>query len=151
MIPPLIGFFGKQSVLLSAISNGYYFMAIVAIIVSVISASYYLKIIKEIQTENLSRINVLENINLDNKFLEDSVRTPNIRDLSIKFTNSREKSENLLVNLKRQDEDYYYYIKLSNSHSFIISSLTLIILFFVLKPSILLNSAMLCTLNYFYL
>nr|UEK25969.1 NADH dehydrogenase subunit 2 [Mutinus fleischeri] len=147
-IPPLIGFFGKQSVLLSAISNGYYFMAIVAIIVSVISASYYLKIIKEIQTENLSRINVLENI--DNKILEDSVRTPNIQDLSIKFSNTREHSENLLVSLKRQDEDYYY-IKLSNSHSFIISSFTLIILFFVLKPSVLLNSAMLCTLNYFYL
>ena len=150
MIPPLIGFFGKQSVLLSAISNGYYFMAILAIIVSVISASYYLKIIKEIQTEKVSRINILENINLDNKNLEDSIRTPNIPDLSLKFTNSRENSENLLLNLKRREEEYSY-IKLSNSHSFIISSLTLIILFFVLKPSILLNSAMLCTLNYFYL
>jgi NADH-ubiquinone oxidoreductase chain 2 len=149
-IPPLIGFFGKQSVLLSAISNGYYFMAILAIIVSVISASYYLKIIKEIQTEKVSRINILENINLDNKNLEDSIRTPNIPDLSLKFTNSRENSENLLLNLKRREEEYSY-IKLSNSHSFIISSLTLIILFFVLKPSILLNSAMLCTLNYFYL
>ena len=38
-IPPLIGFFSKQMVLYSAIQSGYYFMAIVAIIVSVISAS----------------------------------------------------------------------------------------------------------------
>ena len=45
-IPPLIGFFSKQFVLYSAIQNGYYFMSIIAIIVSIISASYYLKIIK---------------------------------------------------------------------------------------------------------
>jgi NADH-ubiquinone oxidoreductase chain 2 len=50
-IPPLIGFFSKQLVLYSAIQNGYYFMSILAIIVSVISASYYLKIIKVLHTE----------------------------------------------------------------------------------------------------
>jgi len=50
-IPPLIGFFSKQFVLSSAIQNGYYFMAIVAILVSVISASYYLKIIRVLHTE----------------------------------------------------------------------------------------------------
>ena len=46
MIPPLIGFFSKQYVLYSAIQNGNIFIALVAIFVSVISASYYLKIIK---------------------------------------------------------------------------------------------------------
>lgn len=45
-IPPLIGFFSKQFVLYSSIQDGYYFLSIVAIIVSVISASYYLKIVK---------------------------------------------------------------------------------------------------------
>jgi NADH-ubiquinone oxidoreductase chain 2 len=45
-IPPLMGFFSKQFVLYSAIQSGYYFIALVAIFVSVISASYYLKIIK---------------------------------------------------------------------------------------------------------
>ena len=45
-IPPLIGFFSKQFVLFSSIENGNYFLSIVAILVSVISASYYLKIIK---------------------------------------------------------------------------------------------------------
>lgn len=149
-IPPLIGFFGKQSVLLSAIGNGYYFMTVLAIIVSVISASYYLKIIKEIQTKNLSKITVLDNIEEESNFLDNSERTSNISNISINIINPKEKSENLLINLKRQEREYSY-IKLSNSHSFIISSLTLIILFFVLKPSILLNSAMLCTLNYFYL
>jgi NADH-ubiquinone oxidoreductase chain 2 len=50
-IPPLIGFFSKQFVLYSAIQSGYYFMAIIAILVSVISASYYLKIIRLLHTE----------------------------------------------------------------------------------------------------
>lgn len=45
-IPPLIGFFAKQIVLYSSTHAGYYFLSIVAILVSVISASYYLKIIK---------------------------------------------------------------------------------------------------------
>ena len=47
-IPPLIGFFGKQMVLSAAIDNGYIFMALVAILTSVISAVYYLAIIKQI-------------------------------------------------------------------------------------------------------
>ena len=45
-IPPLIGFFSKQFVLYAAIQKGFYFISIVAIIVSVISASYYLNVIK---------------------------------------------------------------------------------------------------------
>lgn len=47
-IPPLMGFFAKQQVLYSATSSGYFFLSIVAILVSVISASYYLQIIKVI-------------------------------------------------------------------------------------------------------
>ena len=45
-IPPLIGFFAKQQVLYSSNSAGYFFLSLTAIIVSVISAFYYLKIIK---------------------------------------------------------------------------------------------------------
>lgn len=45
-IPPLMGFFAKQMVLYSAVHAGYYFMSLVAIIVSVISASYYLRIVR---------------------------------------------------------------------------------------------------------
>jgi NADH-ubiquinone oxidoreductase chain 2 len=45
-IPPLLGFFAKQQILYAATYSGYYFMSVVAILVSVISASYYLQIIK---------------------------------------------------------------------------------------------------------
>ena len=55
-IPPLIGFFAKQQVLYSATSSGYFFLSIVAILVSVISASYYLKIIKVIHFSSPSTL-----------------------------------------------------------------------------------------------
>jgi NADH-ubiquinone oxidoreductase chain 2 len=45
-IPPLIGFFGKQLVLSAALEKGYFFMALIAILTSVIGAVYYLGIIK---------------------------------------------------------------------------------------------------------
>nr|QTK22354.1 NADH dehydrogenase subunit 2 [Pneumocystis canis] len=44
-IPPLVGFFAKFNVLFSALSKGYYFITLTAIITSVISIGYYLKII----------------------------------------------------------------------------------------------------------
>lgn len=47
-IPPLIGFFAKQMVLSAALDKGYVFMTLVAILTSVISAVYYLNIIKQI-------------------------------------------------------------------------------------------------------
>lgn len=53
-VPPLIGFFGKQMILYSATHSGYYFLSIVAIVVSVISASYYLKIVRVIHFLPLS-------------------------------------------------------------------------------------------------
>ncbi len=115
-IPPLIGFFSKQFVLYSAIQNGYYFMSIIAIIVSIISASYYLKIIKIIFTEE--------------------VNTSEDSDKEIKIIN----------NLNSNSE-----IEISSTNSFIISTLTLSILFFVLKPSILLNSTTILSLSWMWI
>jgi NADH-ubiquinone oxidoreductase chain 2 len=47
-VPPLIGFFAKQMILTTAIDNGYIFLTFIAIITSVISAVYYLVIVKVI-------------------------------------------------------------------------------------------------------
>jgi NADH-ubiquinone oxidoreductase chain 2 len=113
-IPPLIGFFSKQFVLYSAIKNGYYFMSIIAIIVSIISASYYLKIIRILFTEE-------ENIS-------------EYSDKELKIIN----------NLNSNSE-----IEISSTSSFIISTLTLSILLFILKPSILLNSTTILSLSLF--
>ena len=47
-IPPLIGFFAKQMVLSAALDSGYIFLTLIAILTSVISAVYYLSVIKQI-------------------------------------------------------------------------------------------------------
>ena len=47
-IPPLMGFFAKQMVLSAALDSGYVFLVLIAILTSVISAVYYLNIIKEV-------------------------------------------------------------------------------------------------------
>ena len=45
-LPPLIGFFAKQQVLSAALNQGFYFLVLVGILTSVVSAVYYLRIIK---------------------------------------------------------------------------------------------------------
>jgi len=105
--PPLLGFFSKQFVLYSAIESGYYFMAISGILVSIISASYYLRIIRILHTET----------ELNNS----------LKAVAHNETNTT--------------------VGISNIHSLLISSLTLLILFFVLRPSILLKSTQLLSLT----
>ena len=65
-IPPLIGFFAKQMVLSAALDNGYVFITLVAILTSVISAVYYLGIIKQIffDKTNYTFNTDLENLNV---------------------------------------------------------------------------------------
>ena len=53
-----MGFFSKQMVLSSAIQNGYYFISIIAILTSVISAYYYLQIIKVMHFDTINNIEV---------------------------------------------------------------------------------------------
>lgn len=103
-VPPLIGFFSKYYVLYSAIDSQYYLIAIIAILTSVISASYYIKIIRVLHTEESN-------------------------------TNSNSTESNELV--------------LNNFHSFLISSLTLGILLFLIKPTIILNSVQLLSILLF--
>ena len=47
-IPPLAGFFAKQMVLSAALDSGYIFITLIAILTSVISAAYYLSVIKQV-------------------------------------------------------------------------------------------------------
>lgn len=62
-VPPLIGFFAKQIVLYSSIQIGYYFISIVAIICSTISASYYLQLVKSLYFESPKPL-ILDNPNI---------------------------------------------------------------------------------------
>ena len=85
-IPPLIGFFGKQMVLSAAIDNGYIFMALVAILTSVISAVYYLAIIKQIFFDKPDYVlnTELKDFNADGLITE---KNSIIKQVSIKINN----------------------------------------------------------------
>lgn len=52
-IPPLIGFFAKMGVFLSVLHAKYYFVALLAVLCSVVSTFYYIRIIKILYFENL--------------------------------------------------------------------------------------------------
>lgn len=111
-VPPLIGFFAKQMVLSAALDNGYVFMALVAILTSVISAVYYLAVIKQIffdkpeykLNSDLNNLSLFGNISFIYK----------------------EKNEKVRFGVEN--------IVLSSSLTIIISILTLIILLFIFIP-----------------
>ena len=63
-IPPFIGFFGKQAVLFAALESGYGFLAIIGIVTSVISASYYLNLVKMIYFERIENYNSIRFIEI---------------------------------------------------------------------------------------
>ena len=149
LIPPLMGFFAKQFVLFSAIQSGYYFISIVAIIVSVISASYYLKVIRFLYSTSSieSDLNVKTNPIVALAAVSVSSNANTKKDeivKSVKPLLPTGQSE-----LKNNNNNNYESI-ITSSHSFLISTLTLSILFFVLKPSILLNSTQILSLSIFY-
>jgi NADH-ubiquinone oxidoreductase chain 2 len=109
-IPPLIGFFGKQMILSSAIDSGYIFMSLVAILTSVISAVYYLVIIKQIFFDKPDyKLNAeLEDFNANGLIVENNT----MKEVSIKIKN----------------------IVLSSSLSLPISIITFIISLFIFIP-----------------
>jgi len=111
-IPPLIGFFAKQMVLSAALDSGYVFLALVAILTSVISAVYYLNIIKQVffdQSEYKKNPEV-ENMNLHGNIVKNNVL---IQKLTFKTKN----------------------IILSSYLTITISILTLIIVLFMFMPN----------------
>lgn len=171
-IPPLIGFFSKQFVLYSAIQNGYYFISIVAIIVSVISASYYLKIIKVMNSKKDSVQGTDQGYDQILRIQSDptvrseisnnqSERNFTARGINLLYIKNIEKAsyseptghQNLNLNLNLNHPGCgsvnQNKVPLTNFHSFLISTLTLIILLFILKPSLILNSTQLLSLSLF--
>ena len=109
-VPPLIGFFAKQMVLSAALDSGYVFLSLVAILTSVVGAVYYLNVIKEIFFYIPEyKINYL---------LKDK-----------KFFGYIYNNKNVLVN---NLEFKYNNIVMSSSISITISSITLMILLFIL-------------------
>jgi len=142
-IPPLIGFFAKQMVLSAALDSGYVFLTLVAILTSVISAVYYLSIIKQM-------------------FFDDHQYELNQRLLSTKLKGvivsslHRPKRGVIVSSLHRTNKAYTNYIslniinlKLSSSLSVTTSILTLTILLYIVVPEKLLSMTNILALTMF--
>jgi len=129
-IPPLIGFFAKQQVLLAAMQLDYYFLSIVAILTSVIGAAYYLRIIKFI-------------------YFYDDVFMPLYLNNSDDINYSNSSSNNAFFEDSNIKERHDLSMLPSNNLSLIIAILTNISLFYILKPYVLINAIYMITIPMF--
>jgi NADH-ubiquinone oxidoreductase chain 2 len=110
-IPPLMGFFAKQMVLSAALDRGYIFITLIAILTSVISAVYYLNIVKQI-------------------FFDKSEYQVNSELLNIDINANITRKEVLFEKLTFT----YNNIILSSYLTITISAITLVILLFIFMP-----------------
>ena len=55
-IPPLAGFFSKMFILMSAIKNQQFGLVIISTLISVVSAFYYIRVVKIIYFENVNKV-----------------------------------------------------------------------------------------------
>ena len=132
-IPPLIGFFAKQQVLLSSMQLDYYFASIIAILTSVIGAAYYLRIIKFIY--------FYDDVFMPYYINSYTVKNNSLLDFSIK-------QPEFTLGYLNKDDDVLPMLP-SNSLSLIISLLTNVSLFYILKPYILINTIYMITIPFF--
>jgi len=125
-IPPLIGFFAKQMVLSAALDSGYIFLALLAILTSVISGVYYLNIIKQIFFDKPEHVMPVETSNM--------ILYANILQNHKLIEKITFKSENII---------------LSSYLTITISVLTLITLLFMLVPKHVSSLAIIIAINIF--
>ena len=127
-VPPLIGFFAKQIVLSAALDSGFVFLTIIAILTSVISAVYYLNVIKQIFFDEPSyELNQDYKDTVIRATTTSSFNNNNIHDISFRVNN----------------------LTLSFSLTITISVLTLTLLFFIFAPQTLLSITNLLSLIMF--
>jgi NADH-ubiquinone oxidoreductase chain 2 len=109
-----MGFFAKQMVLGAALDSGYVFLTLVGVLTSVISAVYYLNIVKQVFFEKPEyKINPeISNINLQGSLVKNQNLHAYAEKLTFKLDN----------------------IVLSSSLTITISILTLIIVLFIFTP-----------------
>jgi NADH-ubiquinone oxidoreductase chain 2 len=115
-VPPLIGFFGKQMVLSAALDKGLIFLSLIAILTSVIGGVYYLGIVKEMFF-SLPEYKI-------NPLLENLVLKGNV--LAGTYSNN-----NKVVKDSLPTNFNYKNITISSPISFVISTITLVILLFL--------------------
>lgn len=122
-IPPLLGFFAKLMVFSAALQNGFVFLALIAVITSVISAVYYLNVVKFMFFEEQPYKSSKELFNAPAQIID------NNKEVESKLT--------------------YTNVSLSNALSIPISILTLIIVLFMFTPDQVLHMSNLLSIILF--
>ena len=132
-VPPMIGFFAKQMILSAALDNGYVFMALIAILTSVIGAGYYLNLVKQIffYKSNYQKNASIDNITLTGHIVPSSNYKKNINTLQ---SNVKFKPENITIN---------------SAISSSISIITLLLVLFIFVPEEWFNIISILTLVQF--
>jgi NADH-ubiquinone oxidoreductase chain 2 len=133
-IPPLIGFFAKQQVLLASMQLDYYFVSIIAILTSVIGAAYYLRIIKFIYFYD----DVFMPYYLSPDFIKDN--NNNLDQIKLQ--------SNLILGTDSIN-DLNFSMLPSNSLSLVIAILTNISLFYLIRPYTLINGINIISITLF--
>jgi NADH-ubiquinone oxidoreductase chain 2 len=128
-VPPLIGFFAKQMVLSAALQNGYYFLALIAILTSVIGAVYYLNIIKAVFFDK-TEFKLINNFD----YKTNDVNVNEITTIKIpKYQTNSFRIDHLNKTISPYSLSY---LVLSSSLTVIVSGLTLVILLFIIYPQV---------------
>jgi NADH-ubiquinone oxidoreductase chain 2 len=121
-IPPTIGFFAKQMILSATLDKGFVFLALVAILTSVIGAGYYLNLVKNIF------------FNKSDYKINPSINETLLRGYIVSHDNTNEdgtianKMKKNIVNLQPSD------ITINSGISVTISTITLLLLLFIVIP-----------------
>lgn len=134
-VPPLIGFFAKQMILSAALDSGHVFMALVAIITSVIGAAYYLNLIKQIFFYR-------EDYSLSTKALNYALTEQKTSKENNSGADTKNSTLSSAFNLKEN-------IVISTSLSSSISILTLLLILFIYMPEEWFNVVSIITLVLF--
>ena len=149
-IPPIAGFFAKQMILSAALDAGYSFLALVAILTSVIGAAYYLNLIKELF---FYRNNYRNNPSIDKKYKTAMYCTgyiiPNslhgMISNTLRFVNGSKQKENKQLSFPPEDDNLLpkncmsvvikpENITLNSGLSSTISVITLLLVLFIFIP-----------------
>jgi NADH-ubiquinone oxidoreductase chain 2 len=139
-IPPIAGFFAKQMILSAALDKQQIFLAIVAILTSVIGAAYYLNLVKQIF---FFQHDYEKNPSMDNVVMKAYVTDHGNNILSQLTSTTDEKEVDIKNNINFTTNDITINSALANA----ISVITLLLLLFIFIPEEWFNIVSVLTLT----
>jgi NADH-ubiquinone oxidoreductase chain 2 len=135
-VPPMVGFFAKYNVLYVAMLNGHHAIALLGVVTSVISAAYYLRIVRVLY--------------FDRFITSNDASVPGIENLSYPLPGSTSLTAVPQGGPGVQSAtiaNSYTSLAISSLHSYVIACLTMFMLLFMLQPAIMLNSTQLLAMT----